>query len=256
MSGTWRAIEGKAGELRVYLSEEPSAGPTIVLCPDLPRNQDGSPDSGRGYPLLVDRLASECACRCGVGMLRGMGGSPGDFSANGWLDDLESVFDAVAGEASERSARGTNGGLLVIGFGLGGALALRAATFDARVLGVASISAVADLSAWNQMRGQVLSWCARSGVIRTPGYPKDEDAWFDELVALAPLEAAGRLGERPLLVVHGSEDSEVPVAAARAIADAATTSAVDLHIVPGGGHLLRADPRVLATLVGWVERCR
>lgn len=257
MPGSWRTIEGKAGKLRVYLSEDGSvSAPGVLLCPDLPRSEDGSPDSGRGYPVLVDRLASECGCRTGVGMLRGMGGSPGDFSASGWLDDLVSVTEALAGDGDAIGARGAHGGVLLVGFGMGGALALRAATFAARVVGVASISAVADLSAWTQNRDQVLSWCTRSGVIRTPGYPEDEDAWFEELVALAPLEAAGRLREQPLLVVHGSDDAEVPAAAASAIADAAPRSAVDLHIVPGGGHLLRADPRVVATLIGWVERCR
>ena len=96
-----------------------------------------------------------------------------------------------------------------------------------------------------------------SGAIRTVGFPEDEEAWAADIVALRPLEAAGRLGGRPLLVVHGTADDEVPAAAARALADAAApTGPVDLRVVPGAGHWLRADPRVVATLIGWVERQR
>ena len=75
---------------------------------------------------------------------------------------------------------------------------------------------------------------------------------------VAPARSRRRpaLAGRPLLVVHGTEDDEVPAAAARALADAATEGPVELRIVPGAGHWLRADPRVVATLVGWLERQR
>ncbi len=53
--------------------------------------------------------------------------------------------------------------------------------------------------------------------------------------------------------MHGSDDPDVPLASARALADAATGPS-ELHVVLGGGHWLRADPRVLALLVGWLER--
>ena len=58
---------------------------------------------------------------------------------------------------------------------------------------------------------------------------------------------------RPLLMVHGSDDPDVPVSDARALSDAATGPA-ELHVVFGAGHWLRADPRVIAILVGWLER--
>jgi uncharacterized protein len=45
----------------------------------------------------------------------------------------------------------------------------------------------------------------------------------------------------------------VPVAEARALADAATGPS-ELHLVLGAGHWLRADPRAIAVLVGWLER--
>jgi pimeloyl-ACP methyl ester carboxylesterase len=223
------------------------AGSVVVLCHELPRDPDRATDAGRGYPALADRLSEECGCRVVAPMFRGTSGSAGDFSANGWLADLFTVADAEVGPG---------GTLWLIGFGFGGAIALRSAANDPRVSGVASIAGPADLTAWTSNREKVLDRCRRSGVVSTEGFPPDLDAWVAEIVALAPLDAAARLGLRPLLVVHGSDDAEVPVAAARAVSDAATNGPVDLRIVPAAGHWLRADPRVVATLVGWIERHR
>lgn len=251
MAGQWRLVDGKAGSLRVYVTPDggPSSAPgsTVMLAHELPRGPAGATDAGRGYPALADRLAEECGSRVAVGMLRGAGGSDGNFSAQGWLEDLESVADAVSGLDEK---------IWLVGFGLGGAMALRMATRDARVCGVATVAGPADLAAWVANRTTVLTRCRRSGVISTPGFPADPDAWAAELVSLAPLEAAADLGGRPLLVMHGSDDAEVPAAAARALADAAAGSPVDLRVVAGAGHWLRADPRVVATLVGWIERRR
>ncbi len=224
-----------------------SSSSVLFLCHELPREPDRATDTGRGYPALADRLSEECGCRVVVPMLRGTSGSAGDFSAKGWLQDLASVADADSG---------LEGGLWLVGFGFGGAIALRTAQRDKRAAGVATIAGPADLTAWISARETVLERCRRSGVISTDGFPPDVDAWAAEIVALAPLDAAAHLGSRPLLVVHGSDDAEVPVAAARAIADAATDGPVDLRIVPAAGHWLRADPRVVATLVGWIERHR
>jgi len=249
--GPWRVVDGPAGALRTYTTASALGsppGPVLLLCHELPRVGNGAFDAGRTYPPLADRLGQESGFRVVVGMLRGAGGSEGDFSAAGWLEDLAFLVDREAG---------TDGQVWLVGFGLGGALALRKAADDARVRGVAVLAAPADLVSWLSDPSTVLGRCRRSGVIGTVGFPADEEAWVGDLVALRPLEAAAALGDRPLLVVHGSEDDEVSVAAARAIADAAPgTGPVDLRIVPGAGHWLRMDPRVVATLIGWVERQR
>ena len=250
MQGFWRVVDGKAGPLRIY--ETPAltsaaSSALVVLCHELPREPDRATDAGSGYPALAERLSEECASRVIVPMLRGTSGSAGDFSAGGWLEDLVTVADAEVG---------LDGTLWLIGFGFGGAIALRTAARDQRVRGVASIAGPADLTAWVAHHERILDRCRRSGVISTEGFPPDVDDWVAQIVALAPLDAVSRLGNRTLLVVHGSDDAEVPVAAARALADAATDGPVDLRIVPGAGHWLRADPRVVATLVGWIERHR
>ncbi|MGH8981130.1 MAG: alpha/beta hydrolase family protein [Acidimicrobiales bacterium] len=247
MPGDWRVVVGRVGALRVY--ETPSgsygAGPVLFLCHELPRDPGGGAAAARAYPALADRLAEECSCRVVAGMLRGTGGSDGEFSAGGWLDDIVTICD-------EQSA--VPRPLWLVGFGLGAAVALRATVRDQRIRGVASIAGPADLAGWIANRDKVLDRCRRSGVIKSGTFPEEPGAWAAELVALAPLDAAAHLGGRPLLVVHGSDDDEVPAAAARALADAAVGSPVDLRVVPAAGHWLRADPRVVATLVGWLER--
>ena len=56
-------------------------------------------------------------------------------------------------------------------------------------------------------------------------------------------------------MVHGSDDPYIPADEARVLAEAAT-GPTDLRVVVGAGHWLRADPRVIAILVGWLERHR
>lgn len=254
-TGPWHVVKGPAGSLRVYSVSHRPAGlpaappasngePVLMLCHELPRYAAGATDAGRAYPVLADRLADACGLRVVAGMLRGAAGSEGDFSARGWLEDASTVA---------REEVGDDQALWLVGFGLGAAIALRTAIADDRVRGVALIAGPADLTAWVANRARVLERCRRSGVISTSGFPTDAEAWAAEIVELSPLDAAANLGERALLVVHGSEDAEVPAAAARALADAAS-GPVDLRIVPGAGHWLRADPRVVATLAGWLER--
>lgn len=250
MTGPWRLVDGPVGVLRTYATATPpgsSPGPVLMLCHELPRGRGAAADTGRTLPSLADRLAHDTGCSVVVGMLRGAGGSEGDFSGSGWLADLAFLVDQQVGPS---------GSLWLAGFDLGGALALRLAASDPRVAGVASLAAPADLASWVADPAAALARCRRSGVITTRGFPTDEAGWAEELVALKPLESVAALGGRPLLVVHGSGDDEVPTAAARALADASEHGPVDLRIVPGAGHWLRADPRVVATLAGWVERQR
>ena len=78
-------------------------------------------------------------------------------------------------------------------------------------------------------------------------------SWVREVARIDAVEAAGRLDGRPVLVLHGVDDAEVPVADARALADAVGGSA-ELRLVQGAGHRLRHDPRAIATLLGWLDR--
>jgi putative redox protein len=217
-----------------------------VLCHDLPRAKGAAQDVALTYPALADRLTRETGWRVACGTLRGSGGSAGDFSAQGWLDDLAAIMEAEIPESAPR---------WLVGFGFGGVLALHLASRDERVAGVACLGTPATLHELAGPPDALVERCQQTGVISTPGFPVSAETWAKELSILHPTEDAALLKGRPLLVVHGSADSSVPVEDARALA-AAATGPTDVRVVTGAGHWLRADPRVIAILVGWLERRR
>lgn len=247
MQGPFRSRPGPTGELSTYASAtSPGASVRghVLLCHDLPRPRGSAVDVGLTFPALADRLTRESGCRVVTAALRGAGESEGDFSPLGWLEDLTFLADSEIPETEPR---------LVVGFGFGGVLALHLAARDERIVGVACLGTPADLVSLVPDPAELLAHGRRTGVITTPGFPASADAWAKELSLLHPAEDAALLKGRPLLLVHGAEDPDVPVAQARALAEAATGPS-ELHVVLGAGHWLRADPRAIAVLVGWLER--
>jgi pimeloyl-ACP methyl ester carboxylesterase len=216
----------------------------VVLCHDLPRPKGSAADVAVTDPALADRLTRESGWRVVVAALRGAGESDGDFSALGWMDDLRFVVDSEVPAPA---------GCLAVGFGFGGVLALHLSATDERVRGVACLGTPADPGALGRDAEVLLERCRRTGVVSTPGFPASVDAWAKELTLLHPAQDAELLRGRPLLVVHGSDDPDVPLRDVRALADAATGPS-ELHVVHGAGHWLRADPRAVAILAGWLER--
>ena len=201
-----------------------------VLCPELPRARGEVTDASRSFPPLADRMAQESGFRVVVGMLRGAGGSEGDFSASGWLEDLGFLVGREAGDDP----------VWLVGFGLGGALALPQGGGRSPRSGASRRWVPPPTSGPGR---RPTPWSARCRARRaiSAGYPPDEAAWMADLVALDPVAAAAALGDRPLLVMHGTEDDEVPVADARALAEAAS-GPVDLKVVIGAGPLAARRP--------------
>jgi putative redox protein len=76
---------------------------------------------------------------------------------------------------------------------------------------------------------------------------------YDDVMSIDPLGSAAKIPPRRLLIGHGSDDVEVPAQDARDLVDAAQQHA-ELRIIQGAGHQLRADPRMVATLLGWLDR--
>jgi putative redox protein len=242
------AVLGTAGELETTVASPPKAiatGRQLLLCHGLPLSTGGGRAANQQLPELAERLSNEVGWSVAVPALRGVGGSPGTFSASGWRADLKAVIDALVGPS---------GSIVLVGFGFGGALALRTAVDDERVRGVASVAAPADLAAWCGPADAFSEACVRAGVVS--GEPLLEpDALVADLLALDPLDAVSSLQRRRLMIIHGSDDPIVPVAAARLLVEAAEGRA-ELRIIQGAGHWLRPDPRTVATLMGWLDRMR
>jgi fermentation-respiration switch protein FrsA (DUF1100 family) len=218
----------------------------LVLCHGFPVLPSGARHSGEGYPEFAARLANEAGWAVLTFTFRGAGASEGDFSLAGWLADLRAAVDRLAVEEDV-------GGVWLAGFSTGGALALCGAAEDERVRGVAALAAPADFGDWAADPRRFLDECRRVGLVRTPGFPPDVDAWARQLKEVRPLALVAKVPPRPLLLVHGSDDQVVPLSDARALADAAEGHC-ELRVVTSAGHRLRHDPRAVALLLGWLHR--
>ena len=234
--------------LQAHLSRPPGVQrvPGLVLLAGFPRGAGGAAMAGQTYPPLAERLTREAGWAALTFAYRGTSTSEGDFSIDGWLADTRAAVDVLADRPDVSS-------IWLVGFRLGGTIAIVTAAGDDRVRGLATFSAPASLRAWVRDPGWFLEYARRGGVLRTEGYPQDPVAWTRAIANLDPLEAASRIGPRPWLVVHGSDDDVVPVDDARALA-AARRPGAELRIVQNGAHRLRHDPRAIAMLLGWLDR--
>ena len=99
----------------------------------------GFPEAGQiagapsyGYPELATRLAAETGAVVLTFDFRGIGASAGDFSLSGWRADLTAGIGRLRGVAGIEEIR-------LVGFAVGGTLAICAAAEDPLVAGVAAV---------------------------------------------------------------------------------------------------------------------
>jgi putative redox protein len=216
--------------------------------PRLSRPDDRLGVGGLNLSELGSRIASTMGWRVFTFRFRGCGFSGGNFSLGGWRNDILAAVDHVASTVGTES-------VWLAGFGTGGGLCVSAAAqLSGRVEGVATMGAPAGFDDWATHTRRLLQHSRKLGVIRDPDYPGPDDGWSEQLRAIRPVDDAASIRSLPMLVVHGSDDESVPVFDARVLADAHGTA--ELRIIAGAGHGLRYDPRVVAILLGWLDRSR
>lgn len=233
-----------AGYLALPESRQIRALPGAVLCPAFPSVANGgSRAAERVYPL-ADRIAQNMEWAALVLNYRGCGDSEGDFSLEGWTDDVHSAVDYMNGLDQVE-------GVWLAGFGIGGALAAHVTQEDPRVRGVATMGAPVDFAYWGLDATGVVEYARSLGIISTSGYPDSIDSWAKAARSIRIDRCAAEIAPRPMLVLHGSDDREVSPLDARAIADAHGDAG--LRIITGAGHHLHSDPRSIAILLGWLD---
>lgn len=225
----------------------PAPLPAVILCHGFPTGPLDARQSAGTFPELIDRMANELAFSAMTFTFRGCGTSQGDFSLQGWVDDLRAAIDHLIAEANPSS-------LFIVGASTGGSIATCVAADDPRVRGVALLSPRADFDDWAAQRRRFLEHARDIGAIRTPGFPRSFDDWGREFRRFRPVDAARRFAPRPMLVLHGDEDDSIPSADARQIA--AAHGSAELRVLAGAGHRVRHDPRAIAILLGWLDRQR
>lgn len=243
-------IESDGLKLAGYLASPASKGSGaapfgLVLCHGFPAGPDRAATSARTYPAFADRLAAETGWVVLTFNFRGTGASEGNFSLAGWLADVGAAVDQLLDEGVS--------GVWLAGSSTGGALAICHAARDRRIRGVASLSAPATFDVWAAHPRRFLEHARQMGAISDRSFPPDVDTWGREFSDIRPLDAVVRIPPRPLLIMHGTDDDNVPLQDARTLATAVDGKA-DLRLIHGAGHRLRQDPRAVAFLLGWMER--
>lgn len=216
---------------------------TLILCHGFPSGAPADPGDP-GYAGLARDLVTD-GFAAATFAFRGCYGSPGDFSLSGWVEDLSAVVDALCERGSEP--------LGIVGSSLGGSVALLVAADDPRVGLVATLAAPAELATLggSESRQAFLARARDIGVVHDPRFPRDPDAWADEFLRFRPESAAARLGERPLLVLHGDADDVVPAEHAGRLA--AQAPLATMSVLRGAGHRLRRDPVATGVLFTWLR---
>lgn len=240
----------ESGPSRLDLSvASPSGSPSehaLVLVHGLPRAYGMGRQAAGLLPELAEHLASESGWVVATATLSGVGSSSGTFSPEQWRLDLLAILDRLSVPGRRLS---------LAGFGLGGVLSIAVAATDDRVRGVAAFATPADMVRWCGDPDELHRIVVAAEVI-DPAVPLlGPRELVENIVALDPLVAIAKIPPRRLLIAHGSEDREVPVQEARDLL-AAVDGRAELRIIQGAGHWLRADPRMVATLLGWLDRHR
>jgi len=234
-------------DLRIATSSSrPVTDHILVLVHGLPRAMGMGRQAAGLLPELAEHLANESGWTIATGTLSGVGGSTGTFSATQWRADLDAILERI--DEGERR-------ISLAGFGFGGSLAIATAANDERVRGVATFAAPAHLEHWCSSAESLHRAVQVAGVVGDADDLLTPDALRDDVLAIDPLGAIAKIPPRRLLIGHGADDIEVPVGDARDFLAAAEGRA-ELRIIQGAGHQLRADPRMVATLLGWLDRHR
>jgi len=247
MNGSFLSGGLQLARYLVKPSGKTGALPAMVLCHGYPSGGIDARHSAGTFPELAERVANELGWNAMTFTFRGCATSEGDFSMQGWVDDLRAAITHIVAETSPS-------GIWIVGNNTGGSLGLCVAADDPRVNGCALLGARADFDDWAEQPRRFLEHSREIGTIRRTGFPPSVEEWGRELKRFRPADAARRFAPRPLFLMHGSEDDIVPTADSRVLAQA--HGSAELQVLTGAGHRLRHDPRAISILLGWLDRQR
>lgn len=141
MNGTFRSGSLTLNRYLAVPSGHQPQLPGVILCHGFPIGPLDARQSAVTFPQLMDRIANDLGWAALTFTFRGCGTSDGDFSMQGWVDDLRAAIDHLEEEVSPQ-------GIWLVGTNTGGALALCVAADDPRVRGCALMGARADFDDW------------------------------------------------------------------------------------------------------------
>ncbi|HVL90719.1 MAG TPA: alpha/beta fold hydrolase [Actinomycetota bacterium] len=241
-------VESDGMSLSAGIVVGPQPRAAVVLCHGIPGSARRDPRD-EGYGGLARVVAGRGYAAAWLDF-RGVRDSPGDFSAAGWIRDLEAMLDALS---RDREAAGLP--VVAAGSSAGGAIAIAAAARRPDVAAVATLATPASLRLLADDPATAIARLRNLGIIRDPAFPRDPAAWWDEIDELSSDRHVAAIAPRPLLIAHGDADDVVPYAHAEKLY-AAAGYPKELARLPGAGHQLRKDERGIACLLDWLDRLK
>ncbi len=214
----------------------------VVLFHGIPSVSPPEPGD-QGYPGFA-RWVAEDGWAAAWADFRGVRGSPGYFSIEGWVRDARAAIDAARAEVPGVP-------VAVLGSSAGGAVAIEAAKRGAPVDALVTFAAPAN---WVSYAGNAQQAVARiveqAGMPLSPETIADPQPWADEFGNVVSEDSIGSL-KIPVLVVHGTADDVVAVDHADRIS--ARGPKAEVRLFEGAGHQLRKVPEAVEAALEWLE---
>ena len=225
--------------------DEPRPG--VILCHGFPIGPLDARRSAGTFPQLIDRIAHDLGYAAMTFNFRGTGTSEGDFSLQGWVDDLRRAIDYLIARDARRprsccSARTP---------------AARSPSASAPTTPAsrpaALLSPRADFDDWAEHPRRFLEHAREIGadqVARVPAVGRRVEPGVPPLPAdrrRPPVRAPAAARDARRRRRERADDRRPP-------ARRRPTATAELSLFAGAGHRLRHDPRAIAVLLGWLDR--
>lgn len=244
-------IEGNSGNLQGYLSQSSTKvkhagqGSQVLI-------------ANFGFPVvkplegtdifhkeLVERLANQSGWTVLSLVCSGLDGSSGKFSPKIWCDDVESAAQYFVENYKVKS-------VLLFGYDFAANVCLNVASRSSYVRGVATVSPLLNLDVLMGNPEQLQRNLQHVG-IRVPRKGSDVSSWSNQISELQLSRMSEGLGSKQWLVIHGRDDEIVSESELKEFL-AVHGSLAETHFISAGDHQLVTDPRMMAILLGWMER--
>lgn len=219
--------------------------PALIICHGIPGSGTERPVDDPGYESLVERFS-------GIGMasvffnFRGCGASGGDFDMMGWTRDLRAVLDRIVNTPHIDPTR-----IVLLGFSGGAAASICVAADNPHVFALASVCSPASFDIFKKEPSQIIEDFRNRGLIKTPGFPKNEALWIDSFKEVEPAKWITYFKGKHLIIIHGDSDELIPLSQAEELYGKAPSGITEFSIIAGGEHRLRNNEKCLEILQGW-----
>jgi putative redox protein len=218
--------------------------PGVCICHGIPR--DNKPVEEKRYPALAEKFC-ERGYAALIFNLQGTSGSDGEFSFSGWS---RNISDAISYLASSQHI--DPGRLGLMSFSGGAFVSWSVVANDPRIKAFASCSSPSDLTKMRVIEEGV-KYAKKSGILRITNVEKTRKELRTDLQKLNPLNWAGKISPRPVLIIHGDHDDVVPVQSAYELYENAKEPKKIL-IFKNADHVIRNNEDAMKAVTDWIVK--